>query len=230
MSNPRIIVALDFDNADSAIVFCKKLNPTLCRVKVGLELYLAAGESIIARLHDMGFAIFLDLKFHDIPHTVTQACKRAAALGVWMINVHALGGREMMEAAREAIGSETNRPLLIGVTILTSMSDKALHQIGVNDTAESAVSRLAALVHQSGLDGVVCSPKEAKNLRQQFDDDFVLVTPGIRMPSDQPNDQVRVLGPKEAIEQGSSYLVIGRPITQDEDPGKKLEAINALLI
>lgn len=147
-----------------------------------------------------------------------------------MVNVHALGGRKMMEAAREAIESEINRPLLIGVTILTSMSDEALHQIGVNDTAESAVSRLAALVQQSGLDGVVCSPLEVKNLRQQFDEDFVLVTPGIRMPSDQPNDQVRILGPKEAIAQGSSYLVIGRPVTQAEDPGKQLEAINALLI
>ncbi|HEX20184.1 MAG TPA: orotidine-5'-phosphate decarboxylase [Acidiferrobacteraceae bacterium] len=228
--NPKIIVALDFGREDTAIAFCKKLNPALCRIKVGLELYLATGESIIARLHNMGFGVFLDLKFHDIPNTVAQACKRAAALGVWMINVHALGGRKMMEAAREAIESEASRPLLIGVTILTSMSDEALHQVGVNDTAESAVSRLASLVHQSGLDGVVCSPLEVKNLRQQFNEDFVLVTPGIRTPSDQQNDQVRVLGPKEAIEQGSSYLVIGRPISRADDPGKKLEAINALLV
>ena len=230
MSNPRIIVALDFDDADNAIAFCKKLDPMLCRVKVGLELYLTAGEAIIARLHDMGFAIFLDLKFHDIPNTVAQACKRAAALGVWMVNIHALGGRKMMEMAREAIESETNRPLLIGVTILTSMSDEALHQVGVNDTAELAVSRLASLAQHSGLDGVVCSPREVKNLRTQFDEDFVLVTPGIRMSSEQQHDQVRVLGPKEAIEQGSSYLVIGRPITRAEDPGKKLEEINVLLI
>ena len=230
MADPRIIVALDFNNGDDAISFCKKLHPDMCRVKVGLELYLAAGESVINSLHGMGFSIFLDLKFHDIPNTVAQACKQAARLGVWMVNVHALGGEAMLSAARDAVDSSEHKPLLIAVTVLTSMDNTALKQIGLEEPSEAAVVRLAALTYQCGLDGVVCSAQEASTLRRATNDDFILVTPGIRCAEDSRDDQARVVTPEKAIELGANYLVIGRPIVQAEDPVSRLEVLHKQLM
>ena len=229
MDNKRIIVALDVPEADAALALAARLDPKLCRVKVGKELFVAAGPAVVARLQERGFEVFLDLKFHDIPNTVAGACRAAAKLGVWMMNVHASGGAAMMRAARDAVAGVARPPLLIGVTILTSLADDELAQVGFAGGAADNVERLARLARASGLDGVVCSAEEAQALRRATGDDFVLVTPGIRLATDARGDQARVVTPREAVRLGSDYLVIGRPITGAADPAATLESIRVSL-
>jgi orotidine-5'-phosphate decarboxylase len=226
MSDPKIIVALDYPQAAPALELVQRLEPSLCRLKVGKELFTVAGPQFIEKLQSRGFNVFLDLKFHDIPNTTAQACKAAASLGVWMVNVHALGGRRMMEAAREALENVANRPKLIAVTVLTSMAQEDLLGIGITATPAELVLRLAELAKASGLDGVVCSAQEATALRKQCGKDFCLVTPGIRPANAAANDQSRIMTPRAALEAGSSYLVIGRPITQAADPLMALKEIS----
>jgi orotidine-5'-phosphate decarboxylase len=226
MHDPRIIVALDFSNAGDALQLANKLDSRLCRLKVGKELFTAAGPQLVEKLMTMGFDVFLDLKFHDIPNTVASACKAAARLGVWMVNVHALGGRKMLMAARNAIaqGSSTR---LIAVTLLTSMDQDDLTDIGLQGQPEQIVERLARLANDCALDGVVCSALEAANLRNQIGKDFCLVTPGIRPANeDQTDDQKRITTPRQAIANGANYLVIGRPITQSADPIRTCQRLN----
>ena len=225
MSDPKIIIALDFPTADRALALVDRLQPGLCRLKVGKELFTAAGPALVEKLLQRGFEIFLDLKFHDIPNTTAQACKAAAALGVWMINVHALGGRKMMEGAREAIANTAQRPKLIAVTVLTSMAQQDLHELGLNTTPAELVLRLATLARDSGLDGVVCSAQEAALLRRHCGNEFCLVTPGIRPADAKADDQARTMTPQAALENGANYLVIGRPITQASDPLQALQNI-----
>jgi len=225
MHDPRIIVALDFSSAEDALRLAEKLEPRLCRLKVGKELFTAAGPNLVETLMLKGFDIFLDLKFHDIPNTVANACKAAAKLGVWMINVHALGGRKMLMAAREVIPQGSTK--LIAVTLLTSMDQNDLADIGLQGSPEQIVERLARLAKDCALDGVVCSALEAGNLRQQMGQDFCLVTPGIRPSNDRADDQKRVTTPRQAIQNGSNYLVIGRPITQADDPLFMCQQLNS---
>jgi orotidine-5'-phosphate decarboxylase len=224
---PRIIVALDYASRAEALACARRLEPSLCRLKVGKELFTAAGPNLVEELVAAGFGVFLDLKFHDIPNTVAAACRAAADLGVWMINVHALGGRAMLEAARDALAALPNAPHLIAVTILTSMGARELAEVGIADTPEGAVQRLAALVHESGLNGVVCSAREAASLRRLYGEEFLLVTPGIRPAGSRAGDQVRIATPSEAVRAGASYLVIGRPITQAPDPRAALVQIQS---
>jgi orotidine-5'-phosphate decarboxylase len=223
----RVIVALDVPSPEEAWGIASKLKPDACRLKVGKELFVAAGPGLIERLAAAGFEVFLDLKFHDIPNTVASACRAAARLGVWMLDVHALGGREMLQAAREGIEASPHKPLLVAVTVLTSMSESQLREVGIASTPMHAVGNLAALVSQSGLDGVVCSAQEAAMLRSRFDAQFKLVTPGIRPAGSSTDDQHRITTPAQAIVSGVDYLVIGRPITRAADPQAALEAINA---
>lgn len=223
---PRVIVALDFSDAQSALAFVRGLSPRLCRLKVGKELFTIAGPDVVRFLVKSGFDVFLDLKFHDIPNTVAKACQAAAALGVWMINVHALGGRDMMQAARAALGSAQRRPKLIAVTVLTSLTARELDEIGIQGDPAAAALRLAGLAHASGLDGVVCSAHEAAALRARFGNAFLRVTPGIRTMGSASDDQMRVMTPERAIENGASYLVIGRPVTEASDPVGEIERIN----
>jgi len=229
-TEPRIVVALDFSSADAALNFCERLQPGMCRLKVGFELFTAAGPLLVEKLVAKGFDVFLDLKFHDIPNTVAQACAAAARLGVWMLNVHALGGCKMMQAARDAVEKSARRPLLIGVTILTSHSAGDLDEIGLGNDPASQVLRLAHLAQDAGLDGVVCSAQEAARLRGELGHDFSLVTPGIRPAGAAAGDQQRVMTPTQAIAAGADYLVIGRPITQAADPKTVLAAINRELV
>lgn len=223
--DPKIVVALDFAEAKPALTLVDRLDPALCRLKVGKELFTAEGPRFVEQLVKRDFGVFLDLKFHDIPNTTAKACEAAARLGVWMVNVHASGGRAMMEAARNALEKSSHRPLLIAVTVLTSMDQAALNELGVTGALQDQVLRLATLTQQSGLDGVVCSAQEAPLLRSSLGDDFCLVTPGIRPASASKDDQSRVVTPADALRQGSSYLVIGRPITQASDPLQALHAI-----
>ena len=225
-----VIVALDFDRPEACIAFARQLNPELCQIKVGKELFTASGCSLVESLINMGFRLFLDLKYHDIPNTVAKACKVAAQMGVWMVDVHALGGRRMMEAAKEAIDSCTHKPLLIGVTILTSMDAQDLNDIGITQSPEQMVLRLAKLAQASALDGVVCSAQEAVLLRQHLGDDFILVTPGIRLDTTSQDDQRRVMTPEMALAAGATYLVMGRPITGAKNPVALLNQINNLII
>jgi len=226
MNDPRIIVALDYPEAAPALALAERLQPALCRLKVGKELFTASGPALLEQLMRRGFEIFLDLKFHDIPNTAAQACKAAASLGVWMVNVHALGGRKMLEAARDAIAHSTQQPKLIAVTLLTSMAQQDLADIGINATPAEMVLRLAKLARDSGLDGVVCSAQEAALLRKQCGDEFCLVTPGIRPVQASLDDQSRVMTPLAALQAGASYLVIGRPIARAADPLQALLDIN----
>lgn len=221
----RIIVALDFPDEKQALALVEHLDPETCRVKVGKELFTACGPSVVKKLVNSGFDVFLDLKFHDIPATVAGACRAAADLGVWMINVHALGGSKMMDAARVAVEGYTRPPLLIAVTILTSMDDEDIHEIGLTGKTRDNALHLAGLAHTSGLDGVVCSPHEVGGLRRILDEDFILVTPGIRPQNAQLNDQKRVMTPSEAIRLGSNFLVVGRPITAANDPSASFRAL-----
>jgi orotidine-5'-phosphate decarboxylase len=224
--DPRVVIALDFPAADAALAFARRVSPHECRLKIGKELFTVTGPALVETLSKQGFAIFLDLKFHDIPNTVASACRAAANLGVWMINVHACGGRAMMAAAREAVGSGGDRPRLIAVTLLTSMGPREIEEIGLIGDAPAVVGRLARLAQSSGLDGVVCSAQEAAMLRRDCGNSFCLVTPGIRPAAAAANDQQRIMTPAAAAAAGADYLVIGRPITQAADPAAALAAIN----
>ena len=226
----KIIVALDFDSLEKALTLVDQLDPKLCRLKVGKEMFTLFGPQWVSQLVDKGFDVFLDLKFHDIPNTVAKACAAAAKLGVWMVNVHAAGGVEMMKAARESLQDfGPDRPLLIAVTILTSMNAQEYNNIGFTRSIDDQVLHLAGLAKRAGLDGVVCSAMEAKRLTAELGNDFKLVTPGIRPAGSDKGDQSRVMTPRHAIEAGSSYLVIGRPITQSIDPLKSLCEISESL-
>ncbi|HQS58167.1 MAG: orotidine 5'-phosphate decarboxylase [Gallionellales bacterium 35-53-114] len=226
MSDPKIIVALDYPEARPALELVSRLQPALCRLKIGKELFTAAGPQMVEQCMQRGFEVFLDLKFHDIPNTTAQACKAAASLGVWMVNVHALGGRKMMEAARDAVASSARPPKLIAVTVLTSMAQEDLAGIGITATPAEMVLRLATLARDSGMDGVVCSAQEAALLRQHCGSTFNLVTPGIRPADAAADDQSRIMTPAAALKNGSSYLVIGRPITKAADPLLALQNIS----
>lgn len=229
VNSSKIIVALDFADAASALVLVDRLEPGLCRLKVGKELFTAAGPELVRTLVARGFEVFLDLKFHDIPHTVAAACRAAAGLGVWMMNVHASGGRRMMTAAQEALASLPRPPLLIAVTVLTSMSAEDLNELGVTAAPADQVLRLARLAQVCRLDGVVCSAQEALMLRTELGADFRLVTPGIRPAGSDVGDQRRVMTPSEALHAGASDLVIGRPITGAPDPLAALRNIQSEL-
>lgn len=223
---PRIVVAMDFDNAEQCIAMAKRLSPRDCRLKVGKELFTACGPRIVEQLMAFGFDVFLDLKFHDIPNTTAKAVKAAAELGVWMVNVHASGGERMMIAAREILEQRSGkRPLLIAVTVLTSMDAADLAGVGIDRSPEEHVMMLAQLTQRCGLDGIVCSAQESSVMRTRFGTDFCLVTPGIRLDSSPADDQRRTLTPSAAIAAGSSYLVIGRPITQSPDPVATCQSI-----
>lgn len=222
---PRIIIALDYAEPRLALEMVTKLEPMRCRLKVGKELFTRGGPQLVQALRNSGFEVFLDLKFHDIPNTVAGACSAAADLGVWMVNVHALGGRRMMVAAREALDKVSQPPLLIAVTILTSMGAQDIHEVGLAGVPADNVARLATLAQESGMDGVVCSPQEVSMLRRQVGEFFRLVTPGIRPAWSAKGDQARITTPVDAVRLGSDYLVIGRPITAAEEPMAALEAI-----
>ncbi|PKO46242.1 MAG: orotidine-5'-phosphate decarboxylase [Betaproteobacteria bacterium HGW-Betaproteobacteria-22] len=225
MNDPKIIVALDYADATSANKLVSQLDPKLCRLKVGKELFTAAGPQFVEQLARSNFGVFLDLKFHDIPNTVAKACTAASNLGVWMLNVHASGGSEMMQAAKQAVDASSSKPLLIAVTVLTSMNQHTLNQVGIHTNLAEHVLNLAKLTQLAGLDGVVCSALEAKTLRTELGSQFCLVTPGIRPENANKDDQSRIVTPSEALALGSSYLVIGRPITQAPDPAKVLDNI-----
>ena len=219
----RIIIPLDMEYT-SAVSIADKLDPNICRLKVGNQLFTSSGPKIVKTLHDKGFEIFLDLKFHDIPNTVYESVRSAANLGVWMINVHASGGSKMLDASRKALEGFDKPPLLVGVTILTSISEEILTEIGFNNL-DKQVMRLTKLAERSGLDGVVCAASDASKVKQTCGESFLTVTPGIRPKDADLNDQSRTSTPKEAIANGSDFLVIGRPITGSEDPTNALENI-----
>ena len=219
----RIIIPLDMEYT-SAVSIADKLDPNICRLKVGNQLFTSSGPKIVKTLHDKGFEIFLDLKFHDIPNTVYESVRSAANLGVWMINVHASGGSKMLDASKKALEGFDKPPLLVGVTILTSISEEILTEIGFNNL-DKQVMRLTKLAQRSGLDGVVCAASDASKLKQTCGESFLTVTPGIRPRDADLNDQSRISTPKEAIANGSDFLVIGRPITGSEDPTNALENI-----
>ena len=228
MSSP-IVVALDFPSEAQALALAAQLNPQQCRLKVGKELFTRCGPKVVEGLHALGFEVFLDLKFHDIPNTTAMAVKAAAELGVWMVNVHCSGGLKMMQACREVLEQHNGaKPLLIGVTVLTSMEQSDLAGIGLDITPQQQVLRLAGLAEQAGLDGLVCSAQEASVLKQQWPAGQ-LVTPGIRPAGSAKDDQKRILTPAQAMQAGSDYLVIGRPITQAADPAQALSAVLAEL-
>ncbi|MGS0681640.1 orotidine-5'-phosphate decarboxylase [Shewanella sp. 125m-7] len=227
MTDKPILVALDYDNKNDALQLIDQLDPDMCRLKVGKEMFTLFGPQLVTDIHNRGFELFLDLKFHDIPNTVAKAVAAAAELGVWMTNIHASGGLAMMEAAKRSLEQYgDNAPLLIAVTVLTSMSDEELKLLGINVPASEHVLRLAALTKQAGLDGVVCSAQESSLLKAKFGQDFKLITPGIRPVGADKGDQHRVMTPPEALAAGSDYLVIGRPITKAADPLKALQAIH----
>ncbi len=215
----RVIVALDCQTQQQALTIAQKLDPQWCRVKVGKELFTAAGPAVIEALHQLGFEIFLDLKFHDIPNTVAKACQVAAQLGVWMLTLHISGGRRMLEAARDAVMTASTPPLLVGVTVLTSFTQQELSEIGIVDTLSQQVMRLGQLAKVTGLSGLVCSVEEVSVLRDALPT-MLLVTPGIRLSGAQlsGDDQRRIATPETAIQRGADYLVIGRPLTMAEDP------------
>ena len=226
--DPKIIVALDFPSRDPALALVDQLDPKKCRLKVGKELFTRSGPQLVEALQGRGFEVFLDLKFHDIPNTTSAAVAAAADLGVWMVNVHASGGEKMMTACRERLEPfGADKPLLIAVTVLTSMTEQDLAGIGIPNSPEAQVSRLAKLARNSGLDGVVCSAQEAPRLKKEQGAEFQLITPGIRPLTADKGDQQRIMTPTDALKAGSDYLVIGRPITQAADPLAALEAIHA---
>jgi orotidine-5'-phosphate decarboxylase len=224
---PKIIVALDYPAAAPALALASRLDPQRCALKVGKELFTRAGPGLVEILVGRGFRVFLDLKFHDIPNTVAAACDAAADLGVWMVNLHASGGRRMMEAAQERFAARIHAPLLIAVTVLTSLDREDLIEIGCPDEPLTRVLRLARLTRAAGLAGIVCSPQEAARVRGELGPGFILVTPGVRPASAAAGDQKRVMTPRDALVAGSDYLVIGRPITAADDPVAALAAIEA---
>ena len=227
MRDAKVVVALDFDNKNEALSFVDKIQPSDCRLKVGKEMFTHFGPEFVKELVNRGFDVFLDLKFHDIPNTVAKAVAAAADLGVWMVNVHASGALKMMEKAREALLPYGDKaPLLIAVTVLTSMSEEDLVDIGITRTPAEQVQHLATLTKKAGLDGVVCSAMEAESLKQLLGQAFKLVTPGIRPAGANADDQKRIMTPEQALDVGVDYLVIGRPITKAENPHAVLQAIN----
>tara|TARA_E500000081_G_scaffold128390_1_gene136729 strand:+ start:1320 stop:2003 length:684 start_codon:yes stop_codon:yes gene_type:complete len=219
----RIIIPLDLDYSQ-AINIAKTLDPNICRLKVGSQLFTSSGPKVINELHSLGFDIFLDLKFHDIPNTVHESVKSAADLGVWMVNVHASGGSKMLEASNKALLGYENPPLLIGVTVLTSLSEEEIKEIGLKGI-KGQVLQLAGLVKDNGLDGVVCAASDTTAIKSKFGEEFLTVSPGIRPANSNTNDQSRVATPSEAIKNGSDYLVIGRPVTGSKNPKDALEKI-----
>jgi orotidine-5'-phosphate decarboxylase len=225
MNRSPIIVALDYPCLADAVALARQLDPALVRVKVGKELFTREGPAVVEALQNLGFELFLDLKFHDIPNTVAAALKSAAALGVWMVNVHASGGRRMMEAASEAMASISSPPLLTAVTVLTSMSDQDLLEIGITDSVAEQVKRLALLARDCGVGGVVCSAREASMLTEVCGPDFLKVTPGIRPAGSAAGDQRRIVTPPEALKLGVSHMVIGRPITGAVSPTQAVAEI-----
>jgi orotidine-5'-phosphate decarboxylase len=225
-SDSRVIVALDFDNQSLALTLADQLDPSQCRLKVGKELFTAAGPALVKALVERDFEVFLDLKFHDIPNTVAKAITAAADLGVWMANVHACGGSRMMKAAKQALVEQGSDMQLIAVTVLTSMDDADLLETGVQLSPKDQVMYLAELAQTCGLDGVVCSAREASALKSRLGADFKLITPGIRLPNSAADDQRRIVSPADAVALGSDYLVIGRPITQSAQPLETLQQIN----
>lgn len=228
---PRVIIALDFDDMNKALRLVDQLNPALCRVKVGKEMFTRFGPDLVKRLQKNNFSVFLDLKFHDIPNTVAKACLAAADLGVWMVNVHALGGSKMMAAARNALDKISGpRPLLIAVTLLTSMAGADAAEVGLTGLPETIVARLAKLAQQQGMDGVVCSGQEAAAIRRNSGPDFKLVAVGIRLDSDKTNDQQRIMTPRDALAAGADYLVIGRPVTAAAVPLEALQHIQREIV
>lgn len=230
MIDQKVIVALDYDNQADALAFVDRIDPSSCRLKVGKEMFTLFGPDFVKELHKRGFSVFLDLKFHDIPNTCSKAVRAAAEMGVWMVNVHAGGGERMMTASREILEPYgKDRPLLIGVTVLTSMEQPDLAGIGLDIAPQKQVIRLANLTKNAGLDGVVCSAQEASMLKGELGKEFKLVTPGIRPAGAAVGDQKRIMTPVDAIQAGSDYLVIGRPITQAPDPAAVLAEINATL-
>lgn len=230
MSEPKVVVALDFARQEDALALADQLSPSACRLKVGKEMFTLFGPQFVRELVGRGFDVFLDLKFHDIPNTVAKAVAASAELGVWMVNVHASGGRRMMEAAKAALAPYGDKaPLLIGVTVLTSMEQADLAELGVTLTPAEQVLRLARLTKAAGLDGVVCSAQEATLLKAECGADFKLVTPGIRPAGSEQGDQRRIMTPAQAVAAGADYLVVGRPITQAGAPAAVLQAINAEL-
>lgn len=230
VTSSPVVVALDYNNRDAALAFVDKIDPRDCRLKVGKEMFTLFGPQFVRELQERGFDIFLDLKFHDIPNTAAHAVAAAADLGVWMVNVHASGGARMMTAAREAlVPFGKDAPLLIAVTVLTSMESSDLADFGVTLSPADYAERLAALTQKCGLDGVVCSAQEAVRFKQAFGQDFKLVTPGIRPQGSDAGDQRRIMTPEQALAAGVDYMVIGRPVTQSADPAQTLKAINASL-
>ena len=229
MADQRIVVALDVSTTSELKDLVAQIPNTHCRVKIGKELFTSVGPLAVEICHAAGLEVFLDLKFHDIPNTCAKAVLSAARLGVWMTNVHCAGGADMMRAAREILENQAHRPLLVGVTVLTSMSQKDLRETGVERDLEIQVDHLGRLAQQSGLDGVVCSAQETQRLRQSLGDDFCVVTPGIRPSWSGREDQTRIVTPHEAIKNGSDYLVIGRPITASADPEQSIAKIVAEL-
>ena len=219
----KIIIPLDLEYS-AAIHMAKNFDTNLCRLKIGSQLFTSSGPQIIKELHSLGFDVFLDLKFHDIPNTVYEAVKSAADLGIWMVNVHASGGRAMLEASKKALEGFDQPPLLIAVTVLTSLSEDSLNEVGIKDLSEQ-VLRLAELTNECDLNGVVCASTDVKAIKNIFGKDFITVTPGIRPNDSKVNDQNRISTPSEAVKNGSDYLVIGRPITESENPTKALEKI-----
>ncbi|MCY6475687.1 orotidine-5'-phosphate decarboxylase [Escherichia coli] len=230
VTNSPVVVALDYHNRDAAMAFVDKIDPRDCRLKVGKEMFTLFGPQFVRELQQRGFDIFLDLKFHDIPNTAAHAVAAAADLGVWMVNVHASGGARMMAAAREAlVPFGKDAPLLIAVTVLTSMEASDLADLGVTLSPADYAERLAALTQKCGLDGVVCSAQEAVRFKQVFGQEFKLVTPGIRPQGSDAGDQRRIMTPEQALAAGVDYMVIGRPVTQSVDPAQTLKAINPSL-
>ncbi|PKG39890.1 orotidine-5'-phosphate decarboxylase [Psychromonas sp. Urea-02u-13] len=228
--DPKVVIALDYDNKQSALDFIEQLDPSTCRLKIGKEMFTHFGPDFVKQIVAKDFDVFLDLKFHDIPNTVAKAVKAAADLGVWMVNVHASGGRRMMEAAKAILEPYGDKaPLLIAVTVLTSMDESDLLELGIELSPLEQVKRLAILTKSSGLDGVVCSSHEATELKALLGKEFKLVTPGIRPEGSESGDQRRIKTPKQAMDSGSDYLVIGRPITQAGNPAQVLTEINATL-
>jgi orotidine-5'-phosphate decarboxylase len=226
IKDPKVVIALDYADAKSALALVNQLDPSQCKLKVGKELFTSAGPQLVEQLVAKDFKVFLDLKFHDIPNTVAKACEAASNLGVWMLNVHASGGSAMMQSALEGVDKSTHNPYLIAVTVLTSMNQANLDELGVQNNIEDQVVKLASLSEKSGLHGVVCSAMEAERLRTVVNPNFLLVTPGIRPANASADDQTRIMTPSKALSMGASYLVVGRPITQAQSPIEALQAIN----
>lgn len=229
MKSPNILLALDFDDANAAYALAEQLDPSLCRLKIGKALFTRAGTEVVKRLQGQGFEIFLDLKYHDIPNTVADAVRAAADLGVWMVNVHASGGRKMLEAAANALAQRQQAPLLIAVTVLTSTAETELAAMGISRPLATQVAALTRLSYEAGLQGVVCSAQEAAAVKAATSADFLTVTPGIRPQGSSQDDQSRIMTPEQALKNGSDYLVIGRPITAAAEPVVVLKQIIASL-